>query len=328
MSPRDARRLVSMAAVILFALFAQFASLPATRAYGAGGAAVSPEATDAPPEVTVVAPKWPNPKDVPSASVFEFISAHGRPAVVTHQLARWYQPVCPTVSGLSKGFDDFIRARILAVAASVGAPHGKLGHCEPNVQIVFSTDAQALVRQIAAKDSSLLGFHYPAEEKRASTFTGPIQGWYVTATQGDSGGVVLDDPMPMKFGDPRSLLDAANVPSARIDTRLATGLSSLLMHALLIANTKQVVGQPVGAVSDYLAVMVLSPEWLSKSCGALPSIADLMATGCANHERPQAITAADIAYLRALYRQDLRRQYSLERSVILDDMMRQFSAHR
>lgn len=72
--------------------------------------------------------------------------------------------------------------------------------------------------------------------------------------------------------------------------------------------------------------MVLSPEWLSETCGELPSIADLLAKDCAGHERPRAITAGDIAYLRALYRQDLRRQYSLERNVILDDMMRQFNA--
>lgn len=243
MNRPHAQSFSSMTAIMICALCAGAA---ATRAYGDGGASAGSEATNVPPEVTVVAPKWPNPKDVTSASVFGFISAHGRPAVVTQQLARWYAPICPSVAGLSEGFDNFIAERIVAVASSVGAPHGKLGQCKPNVQIVFSTDARTLIKQVAEKDSSLLGFHYPAAEKRLSTFTGPIQGWYVTATQGDHGDVALDDPMPVKTGDPRTI--TGTVPSARIDTRLATGISSLLIHALLIADTKQVVGLTAGAL--------------------------------------------------------------------------------
>ena len=46
-------------------------------------------------------------------------------------------------------------------------------------------------------------------------------------------------------------------------------------------------------------MLTLSQVRLIDDCGELPSILDLMASAC-KREKPQSITAADLAYLRAL----------------------------
>jgi hypothetical protein len=142
-------------------------------------------------------------KELANDGVTRFISAHARPAVVTGQLSRWRDGVCPVITGLSQGLNAFISARISAIASNVGAPHPTVEHCKPNVHIFFTTEPDKLMEDVKKRAPALLGFHYPQQAQRMATFSHPIQGWYVTATQGDDGTVLRDDAMPIQLGTPR-----------------------------------------------------------------------------------------------------------------------------
>lgn len=287
------------------------------------------------PEVTVMAPRPPDPEQLAGDSVPKFVAAHGRPAKVTGQLARWRDAVCPSTSGLTPAFNAFVSARIAAVAAIVGAPHKDLGHCKANIKIVFTTEPQKLIDAVSKKNSVLLGYHYSRDAKAIATFSHPIQGWYVTATQNDDGEIALDDAMPMQQqSTDMSMMNAAKfalgsgtTPGGRLGTRLATGLRSLIVHVLVVADTGKVTGYTIGSISDYLAMLVLSQTQSSDTCGALPSILDLMAANCEKRDRPEAVTAGDLAFLKALYSMDLRENISLETSDIQNAMMREFKSH-
>jgi hypothetical protein len=74
-------------------------------------------------------------------------------------------------------------------------------------------------------------------------------------------------------------------------------------------------------------MMVLTQTRASDECSRLPSILDSMASHCDAVEKPDATTAGDLAFLRALYAIDLRESFSLEGSDILAHMMRQFEGH-
>src|SRR5690348_10150458 len=83
-------------------------------------AAQAPESPETPlPSVTVIAPRPPTPQELAGTAVPDFVRMHARVVVVTGQLARWRTAICPVTEGLSPAFNDFISARILAVAASV-----------------------------------------------------------------------------------------------------------------------------------------------------------------------------------------------------------------
>jgi len=51
-----------------------------------------------------------------------------------------------------------------------------------------------------------------------------------------------------------------------------------------------------------------------------------MSSNCGDRDKPTAITAGDIAFLRALYSTDLEQPLGLERSDILNNMMKQLNA--
>ena len=72
-----------------------------------------------------------------------------------------------------------------------------------------------------------------------------------------------------------------------------------MLFTLVVVDGRKVLGYPLSAISDYIAMLTLSQVRLSDGCGELPSILDLMATAC-TREKSQSITAADLAYLRAL----------------------------
>jgi len=237
-------------------------------------------------------------------------------------MPRWSEPLCPRVKGLNDAMDNFVTARIRAVAAAVGAPHDESSDCKANVVIFFTFVPQKLVYDVLRIDSSLLGFHYPSETKKYTVFNHAIQGWYVTATRNSNGLEVIDDPQG--FGTYAEV----DLGGGSLGSRLRTRISALIIYATIIADIDKLKGMTIGSISDYLAVLTLTGARLSDDCSQLPSIMDLMASGCADDKRPNQITAGDLAYMRALYSVLPDTPVALERSSIEDQMFRAFKRGR
>jgi hypothetical protein len=267
------------------------------------------------PEVTVTAPRPPTAHQLAGDSVPVFVKSHGKPAVLTGQLARWVKGVCPTSMGLSPAFNDFVTARIQAVATSVGAPRATEAPCRPNVAIYFTNEPQKLLDDVVAHASELLGFHYPNQTKKLATVDRPIQAWYVTATRGANGVEFVDDI----WGLP---------PPGRLGSRLATGKSSHIIFVLVVADANKLTSYSVGSISDYIAVLTLSRPVSLTACEALPSIIDLMSPVCGARSDSFSVTAGDGAYLRALYSVNMQQPLSLQRSDIQNKMTREFEKPR
>jgi hypothetical protein len=263
------------------------------------------------PEVTVTAPKPPEPQQLAGHSVPDFIRNHGKPAVLSGQLGRWVTEICPRTEGLAPAFNSFVSARVEAIAASVGAPHQWAAQCRPNVAIYFTADPQAMLDEVAKRAPQLLGFHYPHQVKRLATVNKPIQAWYVTAIRGISGEDIIDDIW-------------GTLPPGRLGSRLTLGRSSLIVFVLIVADTRKLTNISVGSISDYIALLTLSRPVSLDGCGQLPSIIDLMSPVCGSNSTSTSVTAGDTAYLRALYSLNMEQPLSLQRMDIQDKMMRQF----
>jgi hypothetical protein len=74
-----------------------------------------------------------------------------------------------------------------------------------------------------------------------------------------------------------------------------------ILIAALVVDTSKVAGLTMGALADYLALVSLSLVQSPDHCDRLPSILDLMAPSCSSRPAPTGITAADVAFLRAVY---------------------------
>ena len=191
--------------------------------------------------------------------------------------------------------------------------------------IVFTTEPQAFLDDVAKRRPNWLGFHFEAEVPKLKTMNRPIQAWYSTATHNRS--LELNFQKPFAGAQPDTALDNPSAtPGAELGSRLRTGMESFIVFTLVVIDTKSIVDYPVGSIADYIGMMVLAQTQIGEDCGGLPSILELMTPKCRG-TAPDSITAGDVAYLKALYSIDLAHDVAMQRSSIEDVMMRSFAGH-
>jgi len=277
------------------------------------------------PQVTVQAPHPPTAAELAGESVPHFILHHATAPTALGQLTRWREGICPATAGLDPAFNAFVTARIRAVATSVGAPVQADTKCRVNLEILFTTDPQTAINEIAKRSPRLLGNYSRSELASAAAVTHPIQGWYVTATRGTSGTRMVDDSARITVLWGNGIGDVVgSVPACQPGSRLHNECNSDIVNVILIADTRKVAGYTIGSISDYLAVLALSMEQTPDECDPLPSILDLMTPNCRDTGKPTGVTAGDLAFLKGLYDTDLSAAPALEREDIYAQMMGQF----
>lgn len=313
------------------------AALAMGRAVALSASAVPPDgaASNGQPleEVTVV-----GKTDLPTLKreIHQFVRSHAEPNGLIGQIGRWHEPVCPIVSGLRDPFNAFVAHRITDVAREAGVPdHPAHGHCDVNVEVVFTAEPQKLLDRIASRWRPLLGFYRRADLKGLTTFNHPIQAWYMTGTRShalppENVASLGADVAQMLFAQGLHVDNALNAelgdwgPAGNAGSRLGRELSSEFIHALVIVDNNAIAKNSLQSIADYVALLALTRLSTLDQCSELPSIINLFAANCA--APPSTITSADIAYLKALYRADLEGNLNLEQGDIRGQMLHAISS--
>ena len=276
------------------------------------------------PEIAVTAARPPTDAELAGNSLSQFVDHHATThdftTTVSRNLGRWrggMQSICPATTGLSANYNAFVTSRLRAVAEYVGAPVQSDPNCLDNVTVVFTDNPEQAMQGIVswAEKYFQRNNHFQAI-KRLVAYTNDhaIQGWYFT-TRG--GARVSNTEI--------ALLPVNLLPIwPKIFPRNGGGDTNGIGAAVLIVDVRKIVGTPIGAIADYLAVMSMSVIQLPDHCDPLPSILDLMSSSCGAREKPTAITAGDLAFLKALYYKNTAWGGSVSRTDIEANMLEQF----
>ncbi len=271
--------------------------------------AAAPQATDQPApqdsqslqEVQVTASKLD--RRTLKRVAIQFVKLHGAASPVAYeldQIGRWRVDICPHVTGLKPAATALVSRRVKEVARTVGAPTPGVGkRCTANVEIVFTPQPQGLLDHIAKASPMLLGSSRLAGD---TTFRGAIESWYLSRTR----------PVA-EWNETMGGSDFASY--------FTNGLTSELVQVLVIVDTNKVAGNSLQSISDYIAMLVLTRTGSLEGCNELPSIIDLLSSGCGTRDKPQALTTADTAYLKALYSANLEMKLSIEQVDMRDRMV-------
>jgi hypothetical protein len=289
-------------------------------------------------DVTVMAARPPTDEELAGNSLSQFVVHHATVRYfntgVTGSLARWRggkQSICPATDGLSPAQNAYVTARVRALATYVGAPVDSAPQCKSNVQILFTNHPQENMDAVIKWATVYFRNRYTGGMKDLIAFRGDhaIQGWYMT-TRG--GAIVLNtdvslvglNVLPVWPQITQNYLGRDN-----IGTRLGGGSESGsgIGIVFLVIDTRKFVNYTIGAITDYLAMLTLSVVQSPDHCDPLPSILDLMSSSCGAREMPAAMTAGDLAFLKALYYKNTGLGPSLSRSEIESNMLRQFKRH-
>jgi hypothetical protein len=257
-----------------------------------------------------------------------FVASHAVPEPKSDQVARWQDPLCVTTVGLDPEYNAAVSRRITEVAESVGVPQNTAAKCRPNVEIHFNTSPQREVDYIAKAAEHLLGFHYEKQLKALATFTRPVQAWYVTATVDDDGFALVDAPEgALRSPEDGRRAESYQVYNSHLLSRIYSGRSSKFANVLVIVDAAKIGDYPLRSIADYAAALALTHAGSLDGCSELPSILDLLSTGCGDRPKPKTITLADTAFLKALYASHLRMFANLERGEIHDRMLKDIAAN-
>jgi hypothetical protein len=239
----------------------------------------------------------------------DFVQQHATPSHIG-QLVRWSDPICARTAGVDDKQGAVIVAHIDDLARRVGAPVGvpdASGACHPNLAVVVSDKPQAVLDYIKTRLPVLLGYHYVAQIKRISTVRYPIQAWYVTATRGASGELIVDD-------------SCCPSPGGRAGSRFSADMASEFAAVIVVVDEAVLAAHDLDEMGDYIAVLSLSEADLAHTCGPLPSVLDDLAAGCPASR--QAATDSDVAFLKGLYSTNPTQFGFMQRASIADAMRR------
>jgi hypothetical protein len=277
-------------------------------------------------DVNIITPgPLPSEQQLAGDSLFQFILHHG----TTHGSQvnpggplRWRggrpESICPLTVGLDRAHNDFITARIRTVAAYVGAPLATGPRCEPNVEVIFTSNPHVPIETFMHRAAVTPGIEVPRpiEAELEATRPHAIQGWYLAA---GGGGSILNKDAPMVPGRELRGLWPYVIPSSRhtIDRDRS------ILAVELVVDTPKLAGTAMGALADYLAVVSLVLVQSPDHCDPLPSILDLMSSTCNARTPPSGITAADVAFLKEVYYRDTGLKPARNVSELTDGMRKE-----
>jgi len=284
-------------------------------------------ASPASADVTVTAPKSLTNQEWAGNALHQFVENHATVHYdhtgTTGNLAHWRggkQSICPQTEGLTPADNAFVTARLRAVAEYVGAPVQSDRQCEDNVRIVFTSDPQKIMKDVVDWASVYFGVRYPAMRPLlAFRVDHAIQGWYLTTRRHSS--VLNSDVGLLALG--LQPLWPKIIPTGLHDYGDMGGIGVVI----LVVDTTKIAGYQVGAIADYLAMLTLSVAQSPDHCDSLPSILDLMSSSCGTRDKPTALTAGDLAFLKALYYRNTGIGSSPSRDDVEFTMAREFKSH-
>jgi hypothetical protein len=282
-------------------------------------------------DVNVIAPRPPTAAELAPDGLFQFIVHHGSThygvatGAVGGSLLRWRggraETICPGTTGLEEGYNEFISARVRAIAAFVGAPVRLDDQkCSPNVEIIFTRDPRSVMAKVQQWGARALRVRFDHQMQKALDISDEhaIQGWYITAGGGYS---VLNRDAGLVGGIDLQALWPRVIPTSN---EASGDYNRSILSVVLVINTGKVIGVNIRSVADYLALATLTVIQNPDQCDPLPSILDLMSPACASRDKPTGITAGDVAFLKALYYKNTGLGGTLSRDSIQVNMLQQF----
>jgi hypothetical protein len=264
-------------------------------------------------------------------TIKNFVDTRTAPTPVLNKMARWMLKICPNTTGLGDTYAKYITQRIRDIAVAVGAPVNADPACRPNVKVVFTTTPQGFMDNIRKNQPLLLGYHYnDREADQMAMVTHSIQAWYATETIDFDGTRTVQDLTCRNSGGAMNIGENAptsvfatigtdtmhgegnatpgsyepSLPCAVVvhssGSRINNGLSNGFFNVLIVAEPAKLLDYEIGSLADYVTMLALSQPASLDSCQQLPSISNMLASGCGS--MPSRITDGDLAYLRALYK--------------------------
>lgn len=202
------------------------------------------------------------------------------------ELARWLLPICPVVYGVSPEQDEFVRQRILAVAANAGAPRALEAKCRPNLLVVLTDQPEEMLTTLRERKLMLIGTGLPKAIDGVEPMI-PVRVWRSTTLNNadGTGPSVAVDQVPLFRGE---------------NSLLVSGVAENIDAVVVMIDTKQTGTATFGQLADFVAMVSLARIDLNANLASSTTILCLFVPSV--ETLPPGLTDWDRAFLKGLYK--------------------------
>ncbi|OYX55217.1 MAG: hypothetical protein B7Y86_14120 [Brevundimonas subvibrioides] len=230
-------------------------------------------------------------------------------------LARWRQPVCAGTVNLEREAAQQILDRIAGAALDLDLDVGEPG-CDPNLVVIFTTDAPTLAQSMVAADRSLFDAGVGGIERGAAplrdfqTSDRPVRWWQmsipVNAVTGERAirmpGEAHSGPLPPHIAKAIECSNwedcplAAPIIQSTTGSRLVTAIEDALYKTIIIVDVDQVADASAASLGDYLAFVGLAQIDPLADTNGYDTVLNLF-----DDPGADGLSEWDRSYLQALY---------------------------
>lgn len=218
-------------------------------------------------------------------------------------LPRWNSELCVSVIGPPVEQGQYIADRIAQRAVQAGLKTGGPG-CDTNLLIIVTDAPEVLLPRVLEKHEGVFG--YPGDSgidvsgtsglARFATEHRPVRWRQVIETVSASGMPLDGDSITGDSGLVSNMPIVRNADATRVRSNVRRQVSRMIV----VVDTGETAGQPLSAISDYLAFVSLAQVDADAEATAFPSILSLFKSP----DPPRELTEWDVAYLIGTYGSD------------------------
>jgi hypothetical protein len=211
-----------------------------------------------------------------------------------NQNARFVKPLCVESIGVTPEVGRIFTGRVTEVARHVGLDIAKPG-CEPNLVLVFTSDAAELIKAIAKRNSRLLD-GLPGPDRALLKMPGlPVRWWHHTAPEASDGRPFSPAGFGIGGGVPGDVTYNNYARGSRIDEQSRVAITG----AVVMVDINLVGKVSAAALSDYIALVGLSRMRMDAANRPSPSILQLFDPG---GQAIAGFSPQDELFIESLYR--------------------------
>jgi hypothetical protein len=226
---------------------------------------------------------------------------------VDGQIARYAAGVCPIVIGVSDEFRKRVADRIRKVAGDAGAPVANQP-CDGNLLVFFVDRPAEFFKSVESEHPAWLRSLSRYSRKQLAASQEPVLAWHQTSRRNGEG-----------EGSHEDVGAARPVATMRVrDSSFAQPVTrQTIDSAFVVVSLSAIDGRPIYQIADDIALQALTPVDVPQSA-AVPTV--LTAFRQEPLKAPATMTAADLAFLRALYAGDGQQKATSERHRLAEAM--------
>lgn len=206
----------------------------------------------------------------------------------TGQLGRWDKEICVVVENVRADAAAVLKDRIAATAQEVGLTVGDAG-CKPNIMILATDDAQALLTASVKKNKRAFlddEWTLRVREEDLDEFIAsdqPVRCWFVVKR-------VTRDGKPYRVG---TVIEGRG--------RIGSTVRADFNHVFIILDVSRIGKVKFPALADYVAMVSLAQISPDAEFPDVPTVLRLFEREGAERAEAEGMTAWDHALLKALY---------------------------